>query len=225
LSGNWGAALSAFGPLIIGMLIAFVMCAVLLIFGIRWMTKGKIACSFHKNKKKAGALLKYDAENVCVWLGKDSDPNREKYDVVDDAIELIDWPGMLPHFFCVTIRSLEYVRGNPTPINLEKRTSTNITAKALRLQSDGNVLQAVYLHARQALGAMKKQTVSTMVLLLLVGTLALSLFGVWKNMQTSSETIIIKTQLQTIQNALGVGTQPVTGVTTPTTTTPPGGKP
>lgn len=229
MSGNWGAALGAFGPLIVGMLVTFIIMAVALMFGIRYMTKDKIACTFHKNHKKGGALLKYDAANQCVWLGKEDDPNREKYLVDEDCMEWVEWPGMLPHFFCVTIRSLDYVRGIPTPIHPEKKASTNISAKALRLQSDGNVLQAVYMHARQSLGMGKKQALGGSVTMLLLAAVAISLFGAYQSMQVKTQTEAIKSHIQTIENALGINTTPPTQPTAPTqptvpTITPTGGK-
>ncbi len=224
MSGNWGAALGAFVPLVIGMLVVLVAMVVFLIIGIRVMAKDKILATFHKNHKKGGALLKYDSINQCVWLGKEDDPNREKYMVTEDEIEWIEWPGMLPHFFCVTIRSLEYVRGVPTPVHVERKVNTNISAKALRLQSDGNVLQAVYMHARTALGLQKQSKMSMMVMLLLVGTFALSLFGVWKSMQSSTDVTAIKNHMITIEQKLGVGasTESVPQLTpiTPTPTSP-----
>ncbi len=222
MSGNWGAALGAFAPVIIGMLVMFVICCVALIFGVRIMTKDKIACTFHKNHKKGGALLKYDAANQCVWLGREDDPNREKYLVDEDCMEWIEWPGMLPHIFSATIRSLDYVRGIPTPIHPEKKASTNISAKALRLQSDGNVLQAVYMHARQSLGIGKKQALGGMVTLLLVAAVAISLFGAYQSMQVKSQTDAIKSHIQTIENALGIQSAPTTPAptATPKTTQP-----
>jgi hypothetical protein len=208
------------------MLITFVIMAVGLVFGVRLMTKDKIACTFHKNHKKGGALLKYDAANQCVWLGKEDDPNREKYLVTEDEMEWIEWPGMLPHPFNVTIRSLDYVRGVPTPMHPEKRSSTNISAKALRLQSDGNVLQAVYMHARQSLGLGKKQVLGGMVTMLLLAAVAISLFGAYKSMSAEANTAALKNQLQTIQNALGINSAPALTPVTPTvpTTTPTGGR-
>lgn len=228
MSGNWGAALGALMPVVWMMLAMITAGCVVTLIGIRVLTRGKIACTFHKNHRKSGALLKYDAENQCVWLGGEADPNREKYNVTEDEIEWIEWPGTLPHFFCVTLRSLEYIRGVPTPINMSKRASTNITAKALRLQSDGNVLQAVYMHARSALGIKGKAGTSMIGVLLLVVITAVSLFNAYSLMKTGSQQTMTDTRIRTIQEALGIESSPVTPVVpvkpvvplTPVPTTP-----
>jgi len=210
LAGNWTSALGAFMPLIGGMLGMLVLLVVVMIVGVRIISKDKIACTFHKNHRKASALLKYDAANQCVWLGKEDDPNREKYIVTEDEMEWIEWPGMLPGIFCVSVRSLDYVRNIPIPIHSEKRASTSMSAKALRLQSDSNVLQAVYMHARNSLGLSKKQALGGLTTILLVAAVALSLFGAYKGMQTGSDTKAIQTQLQAIQNALGINGTTIT---------------
>ncbi len=217
MQGNWGAAISALAPMFIGMIGMFVVMSVLLIVGIRIMTKDKIFCTFHRNHRKAGALLKYDAVDNCVWLGKADDPNREKYDVNSDDVEWVDWPGMLPSFFCVTIRSLDFVRNQQTPVNVEKKGHAVMSAKAYRLQSDANVLQAVYLHARTALGLNKGQKLGSMITILLVAAVAMSLFTAYKTMQMGSQVSSTKVQLETIQNALGI----ITEYTAPTPTPQP----
>jgi hypothetical protein len=213
VSGDWLAAFKVFGPLFAGMFIMFIMLTIMVILGGRWITRDKIACTFHKNHKKAGALLKYDAINGCVWLGKEDDPNREKYLVTEDEMEWLEWPGMLPHIMSVTIRSLDYVRGVPTPLHPEKKVSTNISAKSLRLQSDGNVLQAVYMHARNALGLNKKQALGGLVTVLLVATAAVSLFDAYKSMQIGTDTAALKNHIQLIENALHIDTSPAANVT------------
>lgn len=224
MSGNWEAALSAMLPLVFGMIGVFILCCVALIAGIRIMTKDKILCTFHKNHRKGSALLKYDAANSCVWLGKEDDPNREKYLVTQDEMEWVEWPGMLPSWFCVTIRSMEYVRGVPTPINAEKKgNNANISAKALRLQSDSNVLQAVYLHARQSLGLKGKPQVATATMLLLVVIAGASLFGAYNSMQVGPQMKAIQSHITTIENALGIGQQ-APQIPPQTTSPPQGGK-
>jgi hypothetical protein len=143
-----------------------------------------------------------------VWVGREDDPNREKYDVTEDDIEWADWPGSLPGIFNVPIRCLDFVRNCPNAINLEKRANANRSAKFNRLQSDAAVLQAVYLNARQTLGIQPRQAASMIVIATLVGIALLSLFGAYKGMQTSSDMSTIQTQIENISNGLGIPTAP-----------------
>ncbi len=200
---------SAVSSMILAMFGMFALCFVMLIIVIRVVSRNKILCTFHKNHKKGSLLLKYDNIDQCVWIGREDDPNREKYQVIGDCIEWVDWPGGIPSFFCVPIRSLDYVRNVEIPIHPEKRVSSSRSARMNRLQSDTNVLQAVYLHAKQSLGLGKKQTASTMVLILLITIAVLSLVGAWKGMSTSSDIKSIRTDIHNVSNALGVGTNPV----------------
>ena len=209
---------------------AIVILCLLLIVYIRVYSKDKIIVIYHRNKRRGGVLLPYDASENCVWLGREDDPKREKYTFTEDEIEMASWPGGLPSFFTVDIRSIDCVKGFPSAINMAKVKSGHVSAKSLRLLSDGKVLEAVYLHARQGLGLAGAKT-SMMTLIILMVIMAASLYAAYTGMQNSGSIGSLQSQIGSIQQTLGVRSVPApvapvvpvpqpTVKTTPTPTSP-----
>jgi len=194
LGGNWSAALGAMAPLFLFFIGFILFVLVIWIAGIRVMTVGKIAVTFHKNRKKTGGLLREDRANNCVWLKSKNDPKGEKYDIDEDMIEDLDWPGGFPSFLQTTLRSLEYVKGVHTPYRAEKHTS-NTTARTNKLVTDENVMNAVYHYAERSLGLQKTKQ-SMIMLICMTAILGVSLFSLYLGMQTRNDVAATKIHIQ-----------------------------
>ena len=209
MHGNWGAALSSLTPVFTFGLGAIVVMMVIWIIGIRLLVRGKILCTFHKNRRKTGGLFKIDPDHNCIWVKSKGDPHSEKYDVDEDMMEDVDFPAGFPTIFQTTVRSLEYVRFIPSPFHPEKHSSKN-SARSNKLITDENVLNAVYHYAERSLGvASTKQ--SMILVICIAAVLAVSLFGVYTGMKASSATASNTVILRAIEKALGIITTPVIG--------------
>jgi len=177
----------------------------ILLFVVAWLivirvwTIGKIHATFHGNRKKAGGLFKIDQDHNCIWLPGKGDKKREKYNIDENSIEEIDFPGIGPKMFNTTIRSLDFNLHNPDPWKRKGQPKT--TAHTNKLTTDENVLAAVYAHAQRSLG-IKQASNSTWTLLILMGILIFSLVGAWMSMQAKGATSANAAQLQHIIDAL-----------------------
>jgi hypothetical protein len=200
-AGNWTVALKAFLPLIEWGFAFILFFVIVWLIAIRLMVQGKIHATFHGFRKKAGGLFKLDQDHNCIWLPGKGDKKRDKYNIDDDCIEEIEFPGIGPKIFNTTVRSLDFDIHNPNPRRGKGQSKT--TAHTNKLTTDENVLAAVYQFAQKGLG-LKPAGGSMLTMLLLVGILLFSLLGAWMSMSANSAAKANTTQIQTIQKALNI---------------------
>jgi len=128
--------------------------AVIVLVYVRLASRGKLVAFFHEKGTFWSALLKYDRENQCLWLGKESSEDREKYMVDESKWFLVQWPAWPSIFslFTVPVRALEYVRGKSEAYDPEKKHTSKYGAAFLRLVTDVNMLKSQWRDVREALG-------------------------------------------------------------------------
>lgn len=201
MQGNWTAAFQAFLPMIqyfIGFVLLFV---VVWMIAIRLMVKGKIHATFHGNKKKAGGLFKLDQDHTCIWFAGKGDKKREKYNIEEDCIEEIEFPGIGPQIFNTTIRSLDFNLHDPHP--WRKKGHSPLSAHSNKLTTDENVLAAVYAFAQRSLGV-KPAGGGMLTMILLMAIALFSLLGAYMSMQANTAAKANAADLLQIMHALGI---------------------
>ncbi len=203
MSGNWGAALAAMLPIFGYMLALVIGFFILWIFAIRFMTHGKIACTFHKNRRKTGGFFKIDPDNNCVWVGRKGDPKAERYNIDPDLIETLEWPGGFPGFMQVTVRSLDYVRFEKDPYPTEEHKG-KLSSRSNKFLSDENVLAAVYRHAENSLGLKTNPKLQQIYIFAAAALIGISLFGAYMSMQANNTANKNTATLKAIERTLGV---------------------
>lgn len=197
MSGNWGAALSAFAPYILYFMGFILFLVVVWLVGIRVMTQGRLLATFHKNRRKTGGLFKIDADHNCIWVKTKENPRGEKYNITPDFIEWVDYPGgWIPSMFCVSVRSLEYVRYEKDPYHPEKHIG-KVSARSNKFITDENVLGAVYHYAERSLGVQRARQ-NMILMIALVAIFGISLFSAYMSMQANNTA-------RALLNALGGG--------------------
>ena len=203
-SASWVALLHMLMPIFEYMIGMFILFVIVWLVGIRIMTQGKVLATFHKNHRKSGGLFKIDSDHNCIWLKGKGDKKAEKYNLIPEYMEWIDWPGgFVPSLFCVSIRSWEYVRYEKDPYSPEKHAA-KVSARSNKYISDENVLGAVYRWSERSLGLGKGAQMSTMMIVILGIVMVGSIVSAYFSMQASQHATAAQAGLQAIQNALGV---------------------
>lgn len=176
--------------------IMFVMFAIFLFFWIKWHAKGKVAAVFMTTRRISSTLAKEDTENTCIWIGKDSDPNREKYKLIPEKSFEIKWPSGLPWFFQERLRAWIFTRNNDEPWDPSNMRVT-MSARMNRMVSDEALLKTMWRDIRIATtGAGAVGTGLNMKLLLFIG------FGILVSAMGAVLTYNVSKELATVYKLL-----------------------
>ena len=159
--------------LLIEGVVAIGMVLLLLVIYPRIVSSGKVLCHFHENKRAWSSLLKEDRVDGCIWIGKEDNPDREKYMIDQDKLFFTAWPGGLPSFLQVQVRTLWFKRHESEPFD-PSRHHSKYGAKYLRFVTDTNMLESQWKDVRTSLGLKAKNMgMNNIILLAGIGLVAI----------------------------------------------------
>lgn len=175
-------SLMQIGIMLIGAFIFFIIY-------IRIATAGKILCHFEENGISRSKFLKEDKVHNVVRLGKIDDAEHcEEYIIsrAKNVMTMTPWPGGLPSFMQVDVRTLKYVRGCPVPYNGKGEIEQGRTAHYLAIAVNEKMLEARFKSLERELG-IKGNKAGKWDLYILIGvavTVLVSGYGLLIQMQS-----------------------------------------